>query len=35
LTWLVFTGEQLRDNLRTVVLGKAPHEEEKHSESAV
>ena len=35
VTWLVFTGEQLWDNLRTVFLGRPLDEEDKHSESAV
>ena len=36
VTWLVFTGEQMWDNLRTLARGAPLHEQEDHStESAV
>jgi TRAP-type C4-dicarboxylate transport system permease small subunit len=35
VTWLLFTGEQMWDNLRTLLFGKPFHEEEKSAGSAV
>jgi TRAP-type C4-dicarboxylate transport system permease small subunit len=35
ITWLLFTGEQMWDNLRTLLSGKPLHEEEKSAGSAV
>jgi TRAP-type C4-dicarboxylate transport system permease small subunit len=36
LTWVLFTGEQMWDNLRTLIWGKPLHAQEDHStESAV